>query len=75
MGKFLGSLVARGIVREAIVAGRSSSQPQYLPKSYTSDVLTVEQLANCIKTATKLDGASQQVEAMRTALLASKVRN
>jgi hypothetical protein len=72
MGKFLGSLLARGLVREAIVAGRSNTQPQYLPKSYTPDVLTVEQLANCIKKAGKLDGDSQQLEIIRTALLASK---
>jgi hypothetical protein len=72
VGRFLGSLLARGLVREAIVAGRSSAQPQYLPKSYTSDVLTVEQLANCIKKAANLDGDSQQLEVLRTALLASK---
>jgi hypothetical protein len=72
MGRFLGSLVARGVVREAIVAGRSNAQPQYLPKSYTPDVLTVEQLANCIKKAAKLDGDSERLEVIRTALLASK---
>jgi hypothetical protein len=72
MGRFLGSLVARGVVREAIVAGRSNAQPQYLPKSYTPDVLTVEQLANCIKKAAKLDGDGERLEAIRTALLASK---
>jgi len=60
------------LVREAIVAGRSNAPPQYLPKSYTSDVLTVEQLANCIKNATKLDGDSERLEVIRTALLASK---
>jgi hypothetical protein len=43
-----------------------------LPKSYTPDVLTVEQLANCIKKAAKLDGDSQRLEVIRTALLASK---
>jgi len=72
MGRFLGSLLARGLVSEAIVAGRSNAQPQYLPKSYTADVLTVEQLANCIKKASKLDEDSQQLEVIRTALLASK---
>jgi hypothetical protein len=35
MGRFLGSLVARGAVREAIVAGRSQSQ-SYAPKTYTA---------------------------------------
>jgi hypothetical protein len=72
MGRFLGSLVARGLMREAIVAGRSNAPPQYLPKSYTPDVLTVEQLANCIKKATKLDGDSERLEGIRTALLGSK---
>jgi hypothetical protein len=72
MGRFLGSLVARGLVREAIVAGRSNAQPQYLPKSYTPDVLTVEQLANCIKKATKLDRDGERLEGIRTVLLASK---
>jgi hypothetical protein len=72
MGRFLGSLVARGIVRGAIAPGHSNEQPQYLPKSYTPDVLTVEQLANCIKKATKLDGDSERLEVTRTALLASK---
>ncbi len=72
LGGFLEALLARGLVRGAIIAGRSNSQPQYLPKSYTPDVLTVEQLANCIKKAGKLDGDSQQLEVIRTALLASK---
>jgi hypothetical protein len=72
LGGFLEALLARGLVRGAIIAGRSNTQPQYLPKSYTPDVLTVEQLANCIKKAGKLDGDSQQLEVIRTALLASK---
>ena len=45
LGGFLKALLARGLVRGAIIAGRSNSQPQYLPKSYTPDVLTVEQRA------------------------------
>jgi hypothetical protein len=73
MGRFLGSLVARGIVRGAIAPGRSNPPPQsYEAKSYTPDVLTVEQLANCIKKATKLDGDSERLEIIRTALLVSK---
>src|ERR1039458_1915205 len=73
MGRFLGSLVARGVVRGAIAPGRSNPPPQsYEAKSYTPDVLTVEQLANCIKKATKLDGDSERLEVIRTALLASK---
>ena len=73
MGRFLGSLVARGVVRGAIAPGRSNPPPpSYEAKSYTPDVLTVEQLANCIKKATKLDGDSERLEVIRTALLASK---
>lgn len=68
MGRFLGSLVARGVVRGAIAPGRSNPPPQsYEAKSYTPDVLTVEQLANCIKKATKLDGDSERLEVIRTA--------
>jgi hypothetical protein len=72
LGGFLEALLARGLVRGAIIAGRSNSQPQYLPKSYTPDVLTVEQLAVCIKKAAKLDGDSQQLEIVRTGVLASQ---
>ncbi len=71
MGRFLGSLMARGAVREAIIAGRSQSQ-SYAPKNYSIDVLTVEQLANCIRTAGKLDGDDKILEATRSELLASK---
>lgn len=71
MGRFLGSLVARGAVREAIVAGRSESQ-SFAPKAYTADVLTVAQLATCIKKASKLDEDSDRLEASRTVLLSSK---
>jgi len=71
MGRFLGSLVARGAVREAIVAGRSQSQ-SYAPKAYTAEVLTVAQLATCIKKASKLDEDSERLEASRAVFLSSK---
>jgi hypothetical protein len=71
MGRFLGSLVARGVVREAITAGRSQSQ-SYAPKVYTADVLTVAQLAVCLKQASKLDGDNERLEATRTVFLSSK---
>jgi hypothetical protein len=71
MGRFLGSLVARGAVRGAIIAGRSQSET-YAPKVYGSDVLTVEQLALCVKQAGKLDGDNERLEADRSTLLASK---
>jgi len=71
MGRFMGSLVARGAVHEAIVAGRSQSQ-SYAPKAYTADVLTVAQLATCIKKASKLDEDSERLEASRAVFLSSK---
>jgi hypothetical protein len=71
MGRFLGSLLARGAVRGAIIAGRSQSET-YAPKVYGPDLLTVDQLALCIKQASKLDGDSERLEADRGTLLASK---
>jgi hypothetical protein len=72
IGRFLGSLMARGLVRGAIAAGRSNEQPIYAPKIYSSDVLTVAQLGACIKTASKLDADDKLLEANRSELLASK---
>jgi hypothetical protein len=75
MGRFLGSLVARGAVREAIVAGRSQSQSpsqSYAPKVYGADVLTVAQLAACIKKASKLDADSERLEADRAVFQSAK---
>jgi hypothetical protein len=63
MGKFLGGLLARGAVVAAVHAGSSSAA-----KSYTPDVLTVPQLADCIKRASKLDGDGEQIESDRGAL-------
>jgi hypothetical protein len=71
MGRFLGSLLARGAVRGAIIAGRSQSET-YAPKVYESDVFIVEQLALCIKQASKLDGDNERLEAERSTLLSSK---
>jgi len=71
MGRFLGSLVARGLVREGIAAGRSQSQ-SYALKVYTPDILTVEQLANCIKKATKLDGDSELLKVIQAPLASSQ---
>jgi hypothetical protein len=72
LGRFLGGLLGRGLAREAIVTGqRSNIQPQYLPKTYGPDILTVEQLAACIKKAVILDENSERLEASRTTLLSS----
>jgi hypothetical protein len=68
MGRFLGSLVARGAVREAIVIGRSQSQ-SYAPKIYAADVLTVAQLATCIKKASKLDGDNELLKVIRAPMV------
>jgi hypothetical protein len=68
MGRFLGSLLARGAVSAAVHSGTSSSSAA---KSYTSDVLTVPQLALCIKRASRLDEDSDRLESGRTELSAS----
>lgn len=67
-GRFLGSLLARGAVRAAVATGTSSSSSA---KTYSADVLTVPQLAQCIKHASKLDEDSARLETSRTALKAS----
>jgi hypothetical protein len=72
LGGFLEALLARGLVRGAIIAGRSNATPTYAPKIYTSDVLTVAQLAVCVKQASKLDGDSERLEATRSVFIASK---
>lgn len=64
-GKFLGSLIARGASRAAAGAAGSSSGGI---KTYGPDVLTVTDLAQCIKTAGKLDEDSTRIEADRTKL-------
>lgn len=51
----------------------SATQSQsYAPKAYTADVLTVAQLATCIRKASKLDEDSDRLEASRTVFLSSK---
>jgi hypothetical protein len=64
-GRFLGSLLSRGAVAAATHSGSSSSAGA---KSYTADVLTVAQLAQCIRKAGKLDGDSERLEANRSAV-------
>jgi hypothetical protein len=69
-GRFLGALVARGLVRDASLAARSNFS--YGPKIYNVDFLTVAQLANCIRQATRLDGDNERLEAAKNAFLALK---
>lgn len=73
-GRFLASLLARGVAREAVgAAARSSSaETVYAPKTYGPDVLTVDQLAACMKKATALDGESDRIESARASLLTIK---
>lgn len=67
----LGGLLMRLLARGAIIAGQSQTE-RHAPKIYSSDVLTVEQLALCIKQATKLDADHERIEGDRKDLLSSK---
>ena len=58
---FVAALLARG----AVTAATSHSARA---KSYTSDVLTVDQLVACLKKADGLDRESQQIETQRERL-------
>jgi predicted neutral ceramidase superfamily lipid hydrolase len=62
LGRFLGGLVARGAV---------SGVTHGMRKSYTPDVLTVDQLVQCLKKASALDQESNDVESKRTELRAA----
>lgn len=64
-GKFLGALIGRGTAKAAAGAGSSSSGGI---KTYGSGVLSVSQLAQCIRTAGKLDEDSTRLEGERTKL-------
>ena len=68
MGRFMGGLLARGAANAAVHSTTSSSSSV---KSYTPDVLTVTQLAQCIKKASRLDEESDRLETSRTALQSS----
>jgi len=70
-GKFLGSLIARGAGRAAAGAGSSSYGSGI--KTYGPDVLTVSQLAQCIRTAGKLDEDSAALDGERSKLEARAV--
>jgi hypothetical protein len=60
-GRFLGSLLARGAVSVAAHSGTTS-----YAKSYSPDVLTVAQVAQCIRKAGKLDSDAERLEVVRT---------
>jgi uncharacterized protein (DUF3084 family) len=68
LGSFLEALLARAVARGAVGAAKHSTDTA---KSYTPDVLTVEQLAQCIKKANKLDEDSGRLEAGRAELQSS----
>jgi hypothetical protein len=69
MGKFLGGMLARGAVSAAVHSGTSSSTSS--AKTYPSDVLTVAQLAQCLKGAAKLDETNERLELDRKTLQSS----
>ena len=64
MGRFLGGMVARGATSAAVHSGTSSSSPAATSptKTYSSDTLTVAQLAQCLKGAAKLDETSERLD-------------
>ena len=59
IGRFVGGLVARGV---------ASGATHGMRKSYTPDLLTVDQLAQCLKRADLLDQESEGIETNREAL-------
>jgi hypothetical protein len=73
MGRFLGGMVARGAVGAATHSGTSSasSASTSSAKSYPSDTLTVAQLAQCLKSAAKLDETNERLELDEKALQSS----
>jgi chromosome segregation ATPase len=60
LGKFVGGLVARGVVSGAARSMQS--------KTYSPDVLTVDQLVQCLRKASALDEESTQLEAKKSEL-------
>jgi chromosome segregation ATPase len=76
-GGFLKGLVGRATVRGVGAAvgsssssssSASTSSSSAAAKSYGADILTVDQLAACLKSASDLDGASQKIDTERGAL-------
>jgi len=68
-GGFLKGLAGRGIVRGGAAVARgsgssssSAASSSAAQKTYGADILTVDQLAACLKTASELDTASQSVD-------------
>ena len=66
-GRFLAGLLSSG-AKIAAGTGAASSKR----KSYTADTMTVAQLAQCIKSAAKLDDDAEQIETFRTGLHMSR---
>ncbi len=65
MGRFLSGLLTRGAVSATVHGLRDSNT---LAKSYTPDILTVDQLVQCLKRATSLDQEFDGLESMRKEL-------
>jgi hypothetical protein len=69
LGRFVSGLVARGIVRGAAQSRNSNAYtPDVLSKTYTPNILTVDQLVRCLKKASALDQQSDQLEGKRIEL-------
>ena len=69
LGKFLSGLIARGVVRGTAHSMDGSAYTPNVPsKSYTPNVLTVDQLVRCLKEASMLDEQSDPLERKRTEL-------
>src|SRR5262245_52544717 len=62
LGRFLSGLLSRGVARTGFRV--------FIPKSYSPDVLTVNQLAQCLKKANALDQESQDIQVRRLGLTA-----
>jgi hypothetical protein len=62
------SAMLRGGVRSAARVGAHAGVQSYVPKTYGSDTLTVEQIEKCLASAQELDRSSQQVDASANAV-------
>jgi hypothetical protein len=67
MGRLVSALIARGAIRGGAIVLRNSTYTS--TKNYTPDVLTVDQLVQCLKTASTLDQGGELLEVRRGELL------
>src|SRR4051812_36191846 len=67
LGRLLGGMVARGAISSGAHAAASAVQA----KSYTPNVLTVDQLVACLKKADALDRASEGLSERKAIIAAA----